>query len=88
MENDERLMRRRLFSICGQLVGHYPVGGWLRVACSFVKRESDGERWEDWIGERAQRLIGEVLRRVRDDDPVRGVWAVKMRRDGSLVRCQ
>ena len=74
VERDERLTRRRLFSICGQLVGHYPVGGWLRVACSFVKRESDEEKWEDWIGERAQGLVREILERVRGSDPVRGSW--------------
>ena len=84
VENGERLTRRRLFSICGQLVGHYPVGSWLRVACSFVKRESDGGKWEDWIGERAQRMIREVLKRVRDDDPVRGIWAVGIRSDGRV----
>ena len=34
--------RRELFSLCGQLVGHNPVAGWLRVACGFVKRNSEG----------------------------------------------
>ena len=76
IESGEKITRRRLFSICGQLVGHYPIGGWLRVACSFVKRESEGERWEDWVGEKAQKMIGEVLQRVRKEDPVKGHWRV------------
>ena len=76
IEDGEKITRRKLFSICGQLVGHYPIGGWLRVACSFVKRESEGKRWEDWVGERAQGMIGEVLQRVREEDPVKGNWRV------------
>ena len=74
--DEERLTRRRLFSVCGQLVGHYPVCGWLRVACSYVKRESTGERWDDWVGERAQGMIREVIRRVSVEDPVKGRFRV------------
>ena len=28
------ISRRELFSICSKLFGHYPVAGWLRLACS------------------------------------------------------
>ena len=77
VEKGEKLTRRRLFSICGQLVGHYPVGGWLRVACSYVKRESAGERWEDWVGEKSQRMIQEVIGRVSEEDPVKGYFKVQ-----------
>lgn len=31
--------KRDAFSLCGQLIGHFPVAGWLRPACSFVKRQ-------------------------------------------------
>ena len=34
--------RRELFSVCGKLVGPYPVAGWLRVACSYIKRHAEG----------------------------------------------
>ena len=40
----ENLTRRGFFSICGKLVGHYPVAGWLRMACSYVKRRAEGGR--------------------------------------------
>ena len=30
----ESVTRRELFSVCGMLTGHYPVAGWLRIACS------------------------------------------------------
>lgn len=73
---DERISRRELFSVCGLLVGHYPVCGWLRVACSFVKRVSEGSRWDDDIGPRAQTLLSEILQNVNENDPVGGRWAV------------
>ena len=42
--------RRELFAACGQLLGHYPVAGWLRPARSYAKRIADGEKWEEYIG--------------------------------------
>ena len=36
--NLNSMPKRQVFSLCGKLVGYYPVAGWLRVTCSFVKR--------------------------------------------------
>ena len=33
------LKQRELFSHTGKLVGHFPVCSWLRVACSYIKRQ-------------------------------------------------
>jgi hypothetical protein len=63
-----------LFLICGQLVGHYPVVGWLRVACSYVKRCSTVARWEDNIGDLAHDIFNNILALVDENDPVGGVW--------------
>ena len=41
-----------------------------------MKRESTGERWDDWVGNRAQGMIQEVLRRVLEEDPVKGYFRV------------
>lgn len=76
LPNDRQLTRRELFSICGCLVGHYPIAGWLRVACSFIKRNAEGQRWEDEIGGRAMSWLSELLQRVSQSDPVQGFWAV------------
>ena len=38
LEELQGLSCRQLFSVCGRLVGHYPVCSWLHVACSFVER--------------------------------------------------
>ena len=67
--------RRQFFAVCGQLVGHYPVAGWLRVACGFIKRHSAGFRWEDDIGDVARGLLLELMDRVAKEDPVGGQWA-------------
>ena len=75
-EITDDLTRRELFSACGKLVGHYPVAGWLRVACSYVKRRASGTRWDDPVGDEAIAMIREVLGRVKCEDPVRGAWTV------------
>ena len=72
----ENLTRRGFFSICGKLVGHYPVAGWLRVACSYVKRRAEGGRWDDYVGEEAASRLAEVIARVEREDPVQGQWLV------------
>ena len=76
--------KRELFSICGKLVGHYPVAGWLRVACSFMKRHAEGERWEDAVGEQTLNFLDDVLHRVHEKDPVRGIWNVSQEKKGVI----
>ncbi|KFD46636.1 hypothetical protein M513_12491 [Trichuris suis] len=56
------LTTRTEFSYCGELVGHYPMCGWLRAASAFAKREGNGatERWDEPIHEdriRAQLIM-------------------------------
>ena len=79
--------RRELFSVCGKLVGHYPIGNWLRVACSYVKRCSDGSKWTDHIGEKAELLLREVLERVEQCDPVHGIWNVSCNSLNGILWC-
>ena len=71
-----KVTRRGLFSVCGTLVGHYPIAGWLRVACSFIKRNAEGAKWEDSVGGDAISMIREVIEKVKVNDPVRGDWHV------------
>ena len=75
-EVGQHVTRRELFSICGHLVGHYPVASWLRVACGFVKRSATGSKWDDGIGETARLLLEDLLQKVKENDPVGGVWSV------------
>lgn len=78
------LTRRELFSVCGKLVGHYPVAGWLRVACSYIKRKAEGISWNDNVGEYAMSMIKEVMDQVKSADPVRGRWSVNKTTCGSV----
>ena len=80
----DMLTRRELFSICGELTGHYPVAGWLRVACSFIKRQAQGSRWEDFAGEEAVYMLQDVLERVKKEDPVKGIWHVQISNSGVI----
>lgn len=79
----ELVTRRELFSVCGLLVGHYPVAGWIRVACGYIKRHSNGIRWEDDIGEKSRQLLCDLVKRVTEQDPVGGRWPVTSR-DGRV----
>ena len=83
-EIPDKLSRRELFSICGKLVGHYPVAGWLRVASSFMKRSAEGAGWEDDVGVVAQRMLKDVQERVRTEDPVKGAWTVPHGESGTI----
>ena len=74
--NEQGTSRRELFSVCGKLVGHYPIAGWLRIACSYIKRCSDGRAWEDDVGDLACERMKEVLRKLDNHDPVQGLWSV------------
>jgi len=35
-----------LFSLCGQLIGHYSVAGWLRMHCSFLRQLGCDGGWD------------------------------------------
>ena len=50
-EIPDGLTRRRVFSLCGKLVGHFPVCGWLRMAVAFIKRLATAvtKSWDDRI---------------------------------------
>ena len=67
------LARKELFSIFGKLVGHYPKAGWLRVACSYVKRHAEGDSWDDYVGDGIRDRMKEIVEEVRKNDPVNGV---------------
>ena len=82
----KKVSRRELFSICGKMVGHYPVAGWLRLACSFVKRIASGSAWDDFVGERALSMLTDIRDRVMKEDPVRGAWSVPNSESG-VVWC-
>ena len=46
------VMQRTVFSLCGRLVEHLLVCGWLRVACRILKKRASlvMKRWDDKIG--------------------------------------
>ena len=80
------LSKRELFSICGKLVGHYPIAGWLRMACSFIKRQTGSDSWEGLVTKEVMGMIREVIARVKEEDPVKGKWHVSNAEEG-VVWC-
>ena len=85
-EVSQGLTRKELFSICGKLVGHYPKAGWLRVACSYVKRHAEGDSWDDYVGDGIRDRMKEIVEEVRKNDPVKGMWRVP-KSDSGAVWC-
>ena len=76
LEEIDVVTRRELFSYCGKLCSHYPVAGWLRVACSFVKRTAGQCCWDDPIGPHVLQILCDIRRRVQECDPVGGIWNI------------
>ena len=52
--------KRDLFSLCGKLVGHFPVASWLRPTCGFFKRMVKNLGWKDEIDGRTNALVREL----------------------------
>ncbi len=69
----ERCTRRDLYSICGELLGHFPVAGWLRVACGFLKRRTTG-KWDDFVDPDSRAMLAELVQRTCREDPAQGIW--------------
>ncbi|XP_047140944.1 uncharacterized protein LOC124816001 [Hydra vulgaris] len=84
---NEKITRRMMFSICGQLIGHYPIGNWLIIACSFTKRYSQGDACDDLIGDQAQSWVIEILRHLEASDPVNGTWNADGIQNRAILWC-
>ena len=70
-------MKRDVFSWCGRLTRQVPECGWLRPACSFIKRMVNAEAtWDQQVPEPLLKICDEVEDRLaREGDPVRGQWS-------------
>ena len=78
-ETKTMMTRRDVYSLCGKLVGHYPVCGWLRAAVGYVKRRASQStsRWDDVVDdEELMTCVEEVMTKLKTDDPVKGRWDV------------
>ena len=71
LDLDEVKTRRDLYSFCGQITGINPVCGWLRVATSFLKRQSTGD-WDSPIREELKKAMGDVVEKIKANDCASG----------------
>ncbi|XP_067949567.1 uncharacterized protein [Watersipora subatra] len=71
-----KVTKRELFFVCGKLIGHYPVAGWLRVSCSYMKRLANVVEWYSDILNDVVGMLHETLKYIEEHDPVGGVWTV------------
>lgn len=49
LESVAGVNKQFVFSICLKLLKHYPVAGWLQLACSFIKRMRSKDGWGDAV---------------------------------------
>ena len=73
------MTKRQVHGILGRWLGHYPVGGWLRVASGFIQREIAALKigWDDEVDQRIMDLLISIEMRMQDEgDPVGGRWVV------------
>jgi ribonuclease HI len=78
------MKKRDVFSLCGKLVGHFPVAAWLRPACSFIKRSTNGMTWNDNAGPKTLLMLSELMKSIKNSDPVQGRWMVRQTTYGRL----
>ena len=74
------ITRRTEFSLCGRLVGHLSVCGWLCVACGILKRRASSvaKGWDDKTRDALlERMVPETVRSVQRDDPAHGDWCAE-----------
>ena len=73
------LTKRKIFSFCGQVIGHHPVCDWLRPACAFLKRKANSvsSSWDESIVDnQILQMVDEISSRLKEHDPVKGNWKV------------
>ena len=64
--------KRQLLSLCGKLIGRYPVGSWLQVACGYMKRQISDSGRNKPISLQVLRMLEDVLPQVRECNQVQG----------------
>jgi len=84
LESNSSVSKRELFSVCGKLTGHFPVAGWLRVACSFMKRLTQSDMWDGVVSDHVQKMLLETLDKVAKYDPVKEKWLVATTDTGTV----
>lgn len=83
---EKKITRRETHSILGEWLGHFPVAGWLRVACAFIQRSTakDGVQWDEYVSEATQTKVVEVQDQLKTlGDPCKGKWIVN--KNGKVV---
>ena len=83
----EGLTRRALHNWIGELIGHFPVASWLRVACGYLQRCTAAEKveWDSPVSVGIRAKVDDMVRILRDQgDPVNGSWPVDLKQPAIL----
>ncbi|XP_067934796.1 uncharacterized protein [Watersipora subatra] len=80
----DNVTKRELFSVCGKLIGHYPIVGWLRVACGYMKQLASDTDWDKKLPKKIVNMLRRTLKKVAVHDPVKGSWSVEQTNEGNV----
>lgn len=78
-EVPKKLTRRSIFSWCGRVTSHLPVCGYVRPACSYIKRRATAvtSTWDEDINDDDVRsMVLDLKMRCVGNDPAKGRWEV------------
>lgn len=73
---------RDAFSLCGQSL----EASWLRLECSFLKRQLSNQKWDDAVDQTSFYLLIDMIKSINGKDPVSGAWTAPTCVEG-VVRC-
>lgn len=74
-----KITRRSIFSWCGRVTSHLPVYGYVRPACSYIKRRATAvtSTWDEDINDDDVRsIVLDLKMRCVGNDPAKGRWEV------------
>jgi len=77
--NENNLTRRELHKYIGELLGHFPVCGKLRIMCAMLQRLSalESDNWDKMISNELMSRVSLTQKYVNENgDPCRGDWLV------------
>jgi len=71
--------KREMHRIVGELLGHFPKVGWLRVACGFLQRKASESKidWDEKVDAGLMRCLDDLFEKLeKEGDPAKGQWSV------------
>ena len=91
IESSHELTRRLIHKWCGRITAHFPVCGWLRPACSALKRlttipiDNKSPTWDEPVQPSIVKTVQKFLKEIQErGDSVTGDWSFDKSKEWNL----